>query len=317
MNGGLITLLSVAVALLIITPLLFQPVSGQQGSTYLFSNLQNQAFPQSGKPGALVYVPTTFALPPDPSSSFSVVVYIHGFQNCIENCVLAVDQNTNCSVGQPPRGSYGLIEQIEVIRLTNTLLLLPEVAYDQRSSDPGNFGKVGGWAAFLNELFATDQMRNDVFNGLLMTTDNIADMIVFSHSGAYVVAGDIATIGNVTAVREVVLLDSLYGDFGAFDSFIQSNIQSFGVESIDQYRFANVYTDNGGTYNNSLAQELRVSNWMAAAGLEAELLFDNTYDTLPPSAYNSSAVIFKRSALPHDHVPRYYFQQFIAGSNLQ
>jgi len=43
------------------------------------------------------------------------------------------------------------------------------------------------------------------------------------------------------------------------------------------------------------------------------LLYDDTYDTLPYSAY-ATPIIFKRSELAHDDVPRYYFPRFVETS---
>jgi len=275
--------------------------------------MKTQAFPDSPEAGALVYVPSHYNVSSG-LEPLNFAVYVHGFHNCISNCVLLAGSGTNCSVGQPARMSYSLIAQIEAAQIP-ALLLLPEVEYDMASSNPGQFGTAGGWYDFMSELL------------LLLTADNIIPdsmsdvssinrMAVFSHSGAYDVTASIATIGGVPQVREVVLLDSLYADFDQFNAWIAQNVrnESFGTDSAAQYIWGNVYTDHGGTYDNSLTQA-NVTLAVLAASNESELmLFDNTYDTLPALDYKTYPVIFKRSELAHDDVPVYYFQQFIQAS---
>jgi len=221
--------------------------------------------------------------------------------------VLPVAQGTNCSVGQPKRGSYALIDQLEATGAP-VMLLLPEVAYDQASSAAGLFSRPGGWYNFLEELLSESLAP---ILGERHVSD-IGRIVVFSHSGAYLVTGYIATIGNVSQVREVVLFDSLYGAFQMFDQFVKNHLAQLGNQPT-QYRFSNVYTDHGGTYNNSLNMEVQVAKWLKAAGKSSYLLFDNTYSTLPPAAY-LTPVIFKRSMLAHDSVPTYYFKQFVTAS---
>ncbi len=80
-----------------------------------------QAFPDSGHPGALVYLPSFFnvtsARNGEPvhtnvsdnmsvralSGPLHVVVYFHGFYNCIENIVRPPSNATNCTPGAPTR----------------------------------------------------------------------------------------------------------------------------------------------------------------------------------------------------------------------
>jgi hypothetical protein len=57
----------------------------------------------------------------------------------------------------------------------------------------------------------------------------------------------------------------------------------------------------------------RASSWLGDAGLAASLLADDTTDTLPASAY-AHPVLFKLSALAHEDVPKYYFQEFAASA---
>jgi len=139
------------------------------------------------------------------------------------------------------------------------------------------------------------------------TLSNIKRIIVFSHSGGYNTIADILSVGGVPQTREAILLDSLYARFQEFDNFIVNNLPKFGIGT-GFYRYGNVYTDHGGTFQNSIDQAKRASKW--AHNNKSLYLFDNTYGTLPPEAYRHP-LIFKRSQLSHDDVPRYYVEQFL------
>jgi len=271
--------------------------------TFLF-NMTNQAF-QNGKPGALVYLPSTFNRG---TQRLRLLVFIHGWQNCIHNCVRPPNQTIACTPGQPPRSGYSILQQIEDAHVSsNTLLVVPEVAYDQQSSDPGNFAKPQFFRQFLEELFS--KWMAPVLGQL--NTSDIERIRLFSHSGGYWTTGNMAMVGGVP-VQDINLLDSLYGDFAQFDGFVQNNLKNFGPGA-NQYRFSSIYTDGGGTMANSQAMAGRAKNWVAAAGRQDQLLFDDTTATLPPAAYQHS-LIFKHSALSHDAVPRYYFGQLITNA---
>jgi len=280
---------------------------------FLYYNMKTQAFPDSAEPGALVYVPSSYNVSSG-LEPLNFAVYVHGFHNCISNCVLPAGQGINCSVGQPVRMSYSLIKQIEAARIP-ALLLLPEVEYDLASSNPGQFGQQDGWYNFISELLVL-LVADKIIPESMSSVSSIHRMAVFSHSGAYDVTASIASIGGISQVREIVLLDSLYADFDQFNSWIadNANSQSFGTSSAMQYIWGNVYTDHGGTYDNSLEQANVTLSTLLADNESSLLLFDNTYDTLPASDYTTYPIIFKRSELAHDSVPVYYFQQFIQAS---
>ena len=96
-----------------------------------------------GHPGALVYVPSNFD---SSSSKLEVIVYIHGYNNCIANIVRASDMACNCSAGADVREGYNLIAQFEKASIelakrdavgSNRIFVAAEVAYDLASDSPG------------------------------------------------------------------------------------------------------------------------------------------------------------------------------------
>jgi hypothetical protein len=277
--------------------------------TFRFT-LKNQGFPDH--PGVLAYIPTTF----DASqASFSLVVHIHGFHNCIQQCVLPQQSSCNCSVNGARTSSYGLLDSFQAAAeaskargdngIAQSIFLALEVAYDQASSDPGKWAVPGMFSQFLQELL------EPTYLGSVIGPRSISDISrirAFSHSGGYTVIGALATLGGVSSLLEVTLLDSLYGNFDVFDSFVKSNLNRIGLGP-QQVRFRSVYTDFGGTANNNRAMAARVKTWL---GNQTSLLyFDDTLSNIDPQVLQSFPVVFKRVNLSHDDSCRVFFSLFL------
>lgn len=110
------------------TPCVPPPAYGTHNFT-----LTNQGFP--GHPGAFVYVPSTFD---SNRAALQLVVYVHGFNNCIQNCALPTKSGCNCSVGGDKNVAYGLIDSFESAAIENSggnlaqsIFVAIEVAYDE------------------------------------------------------------------------------------------------------------------------------------------------------------------------------------------
>ncbi len=264
-------------------------------SSKQFFDLQNAAFPaKPGQPSVLVYVPANF----DPTPPVAVAVYLHGWYNCIANC--AGDVDTACTPGGPPRKASKIISQFEGSK-RNALLVLPEAKFDQPSGDPGNLEKPNGFKTLLGEVL---QKMAPVLGPL--TTADIGHLVVAGHSGAYLATAAIASGGGLP-VHEVWLLDSLYGSEPAFLAWIKQNIAAFGSDNPAR-RFFDVYTDNGGTMDNSQAFVPQVAALLPKGS--PALLHDPTTATWPQASYHHG-VLFKHSALSHDGVTQYYFGQLV------
>jgi hypothetical protein len=256
--------------------------------------LDHGVFPQTpAHPSALVYVPQHF----DPTPPLNLIVYLHGFYNCVDNVIRST--NHACTRGGPARNSYALAAQLEASQ-KNALLVLPEVAYDRASADPGQMAVDGGFQALLGELLGK---LGDVGS---YTLDDVGNVIVASHSGGYKAAAGIANHGGVY-VSEVWLLDSLYGETDQFDTWVKSDLESI---SAAVRRFAVVYTGGGGTLANSQAMATRAAGWVDAG----TLVDDRTTSTWPAATFEHG-LLFKRTGLPHDGVPRFYFQPLVSSSS--
>ena len=260
--------------------------------------IDHGAFPATtDHPNVLVYVPARFAL--DAAAPIDLVVYIHGFSNCVTN-VLG-DTDTACTTGGAARSSYGLATQFEAAD-RNAILILPEVAYDQAAGDPGALGTTDGFHALLVDTLAHLPPPLGPLD-----PSRIGRVVVASHSGGYVAVSAMATIGNVPT-RELWLFDSLYGEEARFDAYVQDDLASFVAPD---RRFAIVYTDGGGTLANSQAMADRAATW--TAGEPAVLVDDRTTSTWTDDIYRHG-LLFKHSALSHDGVPRYYVEHMLATS---
>ena len=261
-------------------------------ATFLLT-LDAGAFPPTAAhPSALVYLPRGF----DPTPPLAVVVFIHGFSNCVENIVR--DAGGECTPDGGTRAAYALASQLEATG-KNAILLVPEIDYDQQTGAPGNLGASDGFKALLAETLA------DLVGPLHgATLADVGTVIVTSHSGGYQAAAGIASKGGVP-VEEIDLFDSLYGNTADFDAWAKAVGTSAGK------RFADVYTQGGGTLANSQAMATRAQAWVPAA----ELLDDRTTDTLTDAQY-AHGLIFKLSGLSHDGVPAYYFGKLVGTSVL-
>ncbi len=282
--------------------------------SYLFT-LQNQGF--DGHPGALVYVPSNFSLKSNGDGKLDVVVWVHGYDNCIQNVVRAPQAACNCSASHDIRVGYDLIAQFEDAArlggLSNTLLVVAEVAYDQANDSPGRWKEEGMFKKFLDELL-TVHMSPLLLPKASVSTLSSADISrvrIFSHSGGYYVIGNMATVGGMAAaVKELVLFDSLYTNFAQFDSFVTTNLPLFG-NGAEQYRFSSLYTVSGGTANNNVAMAERANTWTDQSGQTQLLFFDNTLSVLPEDKVARYPLLFKLMNLTHDEIPQTMFREWL------
>lgn len=272
----------------------------QPARTFLLT-LDKGAFPPSPQyPSALVYLPAGF----EPTPPVSLIVYIHGFNNCVENVVRKLSDAKPCTPGGAPRNPHDLIGQLEASG-KKAMLLLPEVAFDRASADPGTLGTPDGFRALLGEVL---QKLAGSLDGLQLS--GIGTVAVASHSGGYQVAAGIAVRGGVP-INEVYLLDSLYGNSADFEAWIRQDLPALSG-AVPRRRFASIYTDSGGTLMNSQALAKAAAAFVTDPGV---LIDDRTTATWPLETYHHG-LLFKRSMLTHDAVPRYYFQTLIATSGL-
>ncbi|HEX5059836.1 MAG TPA: hypothetical protein VFV99_10780, partial [Kofleriaceae bacterium] len=255
------------------------------------------AFPASpDHPSVIVVVPQGF----DPTPPLDLVVYIHGFNNCITNVV--GDTNTACAPNTGIRQASSLATQLDASG-RNALLVVPEVMYDQASGDPGQLGVTDGMKALLTETLASVPAPL----GPLDLASH-GRVIVATHSGGYQAASAMITFGGVP-VDEVWLLDSLYGYTTRFDAWVMKDIASLASTR----RFVDLYTSGGGTDQNSIAMASRAASWVTA---DPSVLIDDQSTTPITDDALAHGLVFKHVAETHNDVPRVYMERLLATSKL-
>jgi hypothetical protein len=269
----------------------------------LFFNLRAGAFPDAGHPDVAVHVPKGF----DPSNHPGLLVFFHGFDNCVANIMGSVD--SPCTPDAAARDALHLMDQVDAARI-NAILVAVELRFDQSTGDPGQLANKGDFHALLHELFAE---HLNALLGASLDVTSFDPIVVGTHSGGYQATAMALSVGDVPQIREIDLLDSLYGETAIFDTWMQSNIARFAPGRADGLRLMNVYTSTGGTEANSRAMEANAAAWLADAGLSSSLFDDNTTDTLDAATY-AHPVLFKLTSLAHGDVPKYYFQEFAQAS---
>src|SRR5579859_6664286 len=132
--------------------------------------------PSTTHPSALFYVPSNF----DPTPPINLIVYIHGFSNCVTNIVR--DAGGTCSDGGATHNAYSLAAQLEASG-KNALFFAPEVAFEQATGNPGALSDPTTFAKLLQE--SLDHLAPVIG---AHTLADVGELIIASHSGGYTAA---------------------------------------------------------------------------------------------------------------------------------
>ncbi|HRI54332.1 MAG TPA: peptidoglycan-binding protein, partial [Pseudomonadota bacterium] len=251
----------------------------------LLYGLRSAATDDWEHPAALVYAPPQL----DPGE-LAVIVYLHGLGNHIENVVreapLSADQPVADLLGQLDRAGCG------------ALLLVPELRYDGRTSDPGRFANSGALRLLLAEVL---EKLPPPLSGLRV--EDVRRLLLISHSGGYQAAAALAQRGGVR-VDELYLLDSLYGQEAAFSALLDETLAELaaagsGPRQWATRRLINLYTRGGGTAELSRAQARRAAAEAERLQLAPGLVQtpDASAELLGPAELpDGSAVLIQRVA---------------------
>ncbi len=208
-----------------------------------------------GKPNAWVYVPARF----DPVAPLRVVVIFRGFLNCIAS--YTSPEGIPCTPGHPKRTGYDLPRQIERSGI-RALVVLPELVYDERSSDPGKLGEPGAIRRFLTELL--ERLEPMIGRHKIDDAERIAFM---ASSGGFQALEPALEHGGVEA-RDLLLMDAFYVyDKSAMARFLKDHLPEYEPTTPRPRRFTMLYSPTGGALERSIGFRQTAMGWVGDAGM--------------------------------------------------
>jgi hypothetical protein len=249
---------------LIITPFLSAPFPhpARSGGHYYHGQLFS-ATAHYSDPNVALFVPKDF----HPGNTVDFVVHFHGWNHAL--------------VGTLPE--YHLIEQFAAAG-RNAILVVPQGPYNAPDSFDGKLEDTNGFKVFMNEVLEK-LAANGVFASHSVVLGNV---ILSGHSGGYHPIGAIVDHGGLTGhIREVWLFDALYGNI---DNFVDWQKNENG-------RLINIYTDHGGTRENSEAL-------LAMYRTKGVALFANEDTNTLPDNLLTNKLVFMHTDMAHNEVPR-------------
>lgn len=218
---------------------------------------------------AYIFVPDYF----DKNKPFHFVIWFHGWNNNIDS-VLAY---------------YHLQEQFYAAHL-NAIFLFPEGPENAPDSYGGKFEKADTFNYFMNDVMNFLQKEKCINKNISF------DMIYAGHSGAYRVMSYLLLYAKNNC-KAVLLFDALYGEQEKFAVQLQKH---------PDCKMINVYTDSGGTYQNSmnLAKEMKAWQWKYVLKEEDNFIKEDL---------QKNQVVFLHSKKQHNDVVAYKnnFQRFL------
>ena len=184
---------------------------------------------------------------------------------------------------------FRLVEQFAAAK-RNAIFIFPEGPKNAPDSYAGKFEQSNYFNLFVKEV-----LQKLVTEKVISTRVN-PSLILAGHSGAYKVISHVLQYAAY-ATKGIILFDALYGQQKLFADYIEQHKTCF---------FINIYTNNGGTLQNSVG-------FMKALG-EKGLTFKSIEQTkLTEADIQSNRLLFIHSSLGHNEIlsATNYFQQFL------
>ena len=252
-----------------------------------------------------VYLPSAF----DPSAKkLRLVVMFHGFKNCIDSYVS--DGGRICTPGGEQRTGYDVPAQVERSG-TGAIVVVPQLAFDTTSSDPGKIGKIGGLKRFVKELVEEALVPAIGAHAY----DDVERIMLIASSGGYQGLLPALANGRVEKIRDVYLLDAFYVDTSALTAFLRERPEAFRPDAPDPRHFGLVFCRKSGTAHQSRDFGYRLGVHMNAHGDGPFYAFDGWSQKPTLDDLRVPAFVYM-SRLPHDEVVSEYLWKFIAVSGI-
>ncbi len=223
-----------------------------------------------------IFIPKGF----EPKKKIDLVIYFHGWYNNIDSA---------CA-------QYALIEQFCEAK-KNAVFVFPEGPKNSPDSFGGRVEETDGLKNLVADVLRYLKTSKKISSG------TVGNIVLAGHSGAFRVISFALMRGGLTQnVSDVILFDALYGDTEKFTHWIENS----------NGRFVNIFTDDGGTKNESENLMADLTGWGIPFLTKEEK--DLTIDDL-----KKNRLIFIHSALTHNEViaVKRQFRDYLLTSRLQ
>jgi hypothetical protein len=199
----------------------------------------------------------------DAKKKVDMVFWFHGWRNSVDNAA----------------AYYELTKQF-IASKRNAVLILAETARNAPDSYGGKLEAPGDFKALV-----ADVLQGLKAQKLITQNCTSGHILLGGHSGAYRVMARIIKNGGMP-VDEVMLFDALYAETDIFMDWIKADAG---------HRFINLYTDHGGTEDETKAMEKLVD--------EADINnFEAEEKALVPAQLSAHPIIFIHSLKQHNDI---------------
>lgn len=270
-------------------------VTAQRAELTFGVPLKHAAYRTEGAPSVAVHVPAGF----DPTLPLELVVFLHGFNGCTQ--VLISEGSAHCrpkDEDEKKEEGWALARHHDDAH-TNSVLVIPQLAFMKRSSKPGCFGRAGCFDAFLDELLA--ELRARLGLALTQLDASQVRITLVAHSAGYQTALAILDRARAAArVQHVVLMDALYGGAPQFAFWLQKAAHR-------DVRMLSLYLNEGDTRRGSRDLYKRMRRALGQARVA-----DVHHDGLPAALAAHKTLIVSSAHGIHREVPANYLAQVLA-----
>jgi hypothetical protein len=250
------------------------------------------AYRLSDAPTAVVHAPRGF----DPRAPLHLVVFLHGYSGCAQ--VLANGGSTRCRPGDAPREGWNLASHHDAAG-TNTLLVIPQLAFMKRHGRPGCFAERGCFRRFVEELLGETLAR--ALGGARSLRD-VASLTLVAHSAGFETALAILERGDVGEhVRALVLMDALYSGSERYARWLLEHAPKGA-------RLVSMHLGRGSPQRERL---LRAARRVLGTALTGEVPVDQL-----GAALAHKRLVITRARPPHRLVPEHHLAQVLAALGL-
>ena len=223
---------------------------------HLYKNVMYNSTDHYSDSSVIIITPKNFKA----RKKVDMIFWFHGWGNNIDTALT----------------EYGLSRQFADAGV-NAVLVLPETARNAPDSYGGKLEQKNTFHGLVNDVLKKLAAMNVISNNA-----RAGNIILAGHSGAYRVMAHILQNGN-EPVNEVILFDALYADTDKFMDWLTAN---------KHHRFINLYTDHGGTFEETKAMMEQVKN----ANIRENSLEEAQ---VTPAIIRRNKVIFIHT--PHEH----------------